>query len=365
MSLDSIHHAGGTKFNVASQSCPGHQYPIDLNESTCDCKDFPRIRFCKHIAAIHEHFPQLCPGGSSRSRIPKHVHVSNQPKYAPGSAKETESVDTLLKNINALCQQLGAVSDRSTLDLKALRLIKCSLEKAIPSANGSRALPEKDTFNPNQFTWPEMINEMGAWNAPKWKHDLVDGNNTELRIGAVKGKRARKDTDGYAGGERSGKRAKPDAVSAAANELARAAMPAMTMQGPNVLAPACAPPSAAAAGFAACLSTCGNMSAAAPFAFTSASAAPGLAFTPLSAALLGHAFAPPSAVPAGFAASSSTRENPSTAVPFAFPLASAAPAFAFAPLSAASPGNAFAPPFTAGPGSDMQGHPPNLVSGLN
>jgi hypothetical protein len=26
----------------------------------CDCQDFPRIQFYKHIAAIHLHFPYLC-----------------------------------------------------------------------------------------------------------------------------------------------------------------------------------------------------------------------------------------------------------------------------------------------------------------
>jgi hypothetical protein len=26
---------------------------------TYDCQDFPRIQFCKHIAAIHLHFPHL------------------------------------------------------------------------------------------------------------------------------------------------------------------------------------------------------------------------------------------------------------------------------------------------------------------
>ena len=31
----------------------------DRNIMTCDCQDFPRIQFCKHIAAIHLHFPHL------------------------------------------------------------------------------------------------------------------------------------------------------------------------------------------------------------------------------------------------------------------------------------------------------------------
>jgi len=122
-----------------------------------------------------------------------------------------------------------------------------------------------------------------------------------------------------------------------------------------VLAPARASPSAAAAGSAACYSTRGNPSAAVPFAFPPPSAAPGLAFAPLSATSPGHAFASPSAAAAGSAACYSTRGSPSTAVPFAFPPLSAAPGDAFASFSAASSGHAFAPPSAAGPGPGYAG----------
>ena len=44
----------------------------------------------------------------------------------------------------------------------------------------------------------------------------------EQSIGAAKGKRRRVHEDPYAGGKRSGKRAKPDALSTTANALARA-----------------------------------------------------------------------------------------------------------------------------------------------
>jgi len=54
--------------------------------------------------------------------------------------------------INALCQQLSAVSNRLTPDLQALKSVKFSLKAAIASENRARALPEKDDFNPNQKT---------------------------------------------------------------------------------------------------------------------------------------------------------------------------------------------------------------------
>ena len=59
ISRDSVLQFNHTQFHIASQSRSGTFHLIDLNLMTCDCQDFPRIRFCKHIAAIHLHFPHL------------------------------------------------------------------------------------------------------------------------------------------------------------------------------------------------------------------------------------------------------------------------------------------------------------------
>jgi hypothetical protein len=59
ISRGSILQFNHTQFHVASQSRSGTFHSIDLNLMMCDCQDFPRIRFCKHIAAIHLHFPHL------------------------------------------------------------------------------------------------------------------------------------------------------------------------------------------------------------------------------------------------------------------------------------------------------------------
>jgi len=293
IALDSIQKISDTTFSVASGSRPLCRYSIDRNQSTCDCDDFPRIRFCKHIAAINLHFPELPQKRISPPEIPEGVRIPHLPQPAPRS--DQESVDILLKDINALSQQLNAlsVSDDATPDLQALKSVKFSLTAAIASANGSRALPEKDTFNPNQKTWAETAERMGVRKAPKRKHSPTGGHtNTERCIGAVKGRRACKYSDPYAAGERSGKRAKPDAISAAANERARAAEPP---PGAAVLAPARAPPSAAASGSAARYFPRASRITADPFAYPPSSAAPGLAFSPLPAASPGIVFAPPSA----------------------------------------------------------------------
>jgi len=303
--LDSIHQVNDTEFFIASESYPGHRYMINISDSTCDCDcdDFPRIWFCKHIAAANvyfpEYFPELFPEPeSSSSEILEHTRAHDRPQSAPESDADEECA-ILLKDINTLYQQLTGVSDDATPDLNALKSVKHSLNAAITLANGSRALPKKDDFNANQKTWAETAKHMGVQKAPKRKPGPVGGNTTERCIGPVKGKRRCKYSDPYATGERSGKRAKPDAVSATANEYAHTrTVPAPPPPCATALAPACATPSAAAAGSAEGSFTCANRSTAVVFAYLPSSIVLGLALSPFPATLQGHAFVPPSsAVP--------------------------------------------------------------------
>jgi pyruvate/2-oxoglutarate dehydrogenase complex dihydrolipoamide acyltransferase (E2) component len=87
---------------------------------------------------------------------------------------------------------------------------------------GTSALPEKEKIAPNQKSWPETAERMGVKRRPKRKRLPEERGITEQSIGVTKGKRRRIHQDPYAGGERSGKRTKPDALSATANARARA-----------------------------------------------------------------------------------------------------------------------------------------------
>jgi hypothetical protein len=134
---------------------------------------------------------------------------------------------------------------RSSAVLETARSVKYTLTTAIASLQSARPLPEKDVIAPNQKSWPETAECMGVKRAPKRKCPPEERGLTAQSIGVAKAKR-HIHTDPYAGGERSGKRAKPDAMSAAANRCARGLSPSGTAPPSNASAVALVPPSASA-----------------------------------------------------------------------------------------------------------------------
>jgi len=243
ISPDSILQFDHIQFHVASQSRPGEYYAIDLHQPACDCADFPRIRFCKHIAAIYTHFPHLSPEGINSSVLTEDITSSFQPERTPS---QEDTLQNLTQDIAALSHTLASKSSSSAI-LEAARSAKYTLTAAIA---GSNALPEKDVIAPNQKSWTETAKRMGVKRrAPKRKCLPEERGMTAQSIGVAKGKRRLVHSDPYAGGERSGKRAKPDATSAAANARARACAvpPSATAPSPSALpTETFAPPSATA-----------------------------------------------------------------------------------------------------------------------
>src|SRR6267142_2692711 len=170
ISWDSVLQFNHTQFHVASQSRPGALYSIDLNLTTCDCQDFPRIRFCKHIAAIHLHFPHLCFEQSDPIMPLEYSLVPDQQDSDPDSDSDSasasksgsasapeaalpEEILTLTCKIISLSQNLATKKiDQSHYPavIEAIWSTKYSLVVADASAEGTSALPDKEFIVPNQ-----------------------------------------------------------------------------------------------------------------------------------------------------------------------------------------------------------------------
>ena len=98
--------------------------------------------------------------------------------------------------------------------------------EAVATAEGTSTFPDKEILVPNQKSdWDETAMYMGIKRAPKRKCLPEERGLTEQAIGVANRKRRRANSNPYAGSERSGKRAKPDVLSADANRHAHAYVP--------------------------------------------------------------------------------------------------------------------------------------------
>jgi hypothetical protein len=82
---------------------------------TYDCQDFPRIQFCKHIAAIHLHFPHL---EQSDPIITQEDDPDPDSNFNSDSGSESRSVSTpkaaLLEEILTLTHEIISLSQNLT-----------------------------------------------------------------------------------------------------------------------------------------------------------------------------------------------------------------------------------------------------------
>ena len=195
ISRDSMTPLGDGKFHVVSQSIPGRNYLVDIRAATCDCLDFPRVRLCKHLAAVRGHISQ-----SQDSQIQDPINTQIRSQLPPRDA----SSDDLSEEES----QLPRVSNSET-------------------GTQSGALPKRERLSPNRNLWRDTSRNMNVRISPRRRQrpptPPVLPNSTARHIGPSGKRKLPLYPDPYGGGEQSGKRAKPDALSPAANDHAREA----------------------------------------------------------------------------------------------------------------------------------------------
>jgi hypothetical protein len=163
ISWDSIEQFDDTQFHIASASCPGGFFAIDLAWQHCNCKDFHQIEFCKHLTAVQAHFPHLHSEGNTKVMDPAQepCAVSN-----PGHLRSAHDLGTLPQQVSTLSQKLAGQPitqlDYSPAVVEAYRTLKYSLMATLASRQGTSALPNKESILPNQRTWPETAEQMGV-----------------------------------------------------------------------------------------------------------------------------------------------------------------------------------------------------------
>jgi hypothetical protein len=139
---DSIQQFDDIIFHVASKTRPGSYYEINLDRGTCNCPDFPRIRYCKHLAGISVHFPHLCtqekpPRDPILLRAPNsHERVHNS--EVSRASNSQGSLQKLMEEIKSLSQELDDKIKNLTEEpdpavKEAVRSVKYTLTVALAS----------------------------------------------------------------------------------------------------------------------------------------------------------------------------------------------------------------------------------------
>jgi hypothetical protein len=247
--LDRIKEIDKSHFEIQSARS-GKTYQVNLLTYTCTCLDFPRIQLCKHIAATVHFFG----GGLERPEHGPRAPVNTSEPDVPKSPAQTDgganSRASRFKSISNEIFRLSleilemAPGDPDPEMVKSLKMVQSQLNAVRlsmnDSDNGSR-LPEKEKVGPNQLSWPPTAACMGVKRGKK-RQGKADSALTAEHIGVPKRKRT--NDDPYGAGEDSGKRAKPDAVSAAANARARAAEERKALKAADPPPLECPPPPA-------------------------------------------------------------------------------------------------------------------------
>lgn len=206
----------GSSFTVMSQSDPMKQYSIHIgSRATCSCPSFPRLLYCKHICAVQRHFPEV--GAHLKTVLLSDSLRSPQNLPSESSQVSSREVTSQLTSAAAadlaLAHQVAAQLQNVIAELKSnpeaqssesLRLLSQQVSK-FSSETSSSVLPQsKVKIAPNQRSeWKKTAAAMGS----STRKPKVVG--LAIKTGAKR--KFTRSEDPYAGGERSGKKAKADA----------------------------------------------------------------------------------------------------------------------------------------------------------
>ena len=178
MSADSIQCLGSERFYVRSvsdlskmylvnlgkdsSSDLSKNYLIDHGKDSCDCPDWPRVRLCKHIAAI-AHFST---GDAILTRVTgkplPQTQESPQDVQSDAGPASNASVTILNNMISVSRAYLSDGPPSSPGTVRSLRQVESHLTAIIQNLRASQSpLPDRESLPPNQRTWTKTAEQMG------------------------------------------------------------------------------------------------------------------------------------------------------------------------------------------------------------
>jgi hypothetical protein len=202
---------GPPRYLVKSSSIPDHFYEVDILVYHCTCRDFPAIKFCKHISAVQRIFPSS--DDATHAGL-EDLAMDIEPLHSPLPLSLDDLALTASYTGYTPDSRPISTSDR-TPNLDCLRVIeKLEILAACMRRNGSSIIDGDDeleglidrkltVFQDGRGLLPtakRLSPHLNSW--PETQAVMMPAQKTrKKRIG-----------DGYGAGEQSGKKAKKDAV---------------------------------------------------------------------------------------------------------------------------------------------------------
>ena len=181
MSAKSIQSLSRECFYVRSASNPEKMYLIDQGKDhsqdlsddylikngkdRCNCPDWPRARLCKHISTIaHSHeianqtIPLMAP-----NTLPQERETSLD-SFSGKSLVSDASAVPILENLISVSRDYPSDAPPSSPGtVRSLRLVESHLTAVLQTSQASQSpLPDWENLPPNQSTWTETAEQMGA-----------------------------------------------------------------------------------------------------------------------------------------------------------------------------------------------------------
>jgi hypothetical protein len=125
-----------------------------LNE--CNCEDFPRVKFCKHLAAVQHYF-----GGAPVAQPSPIAPESCHAQESGNAASQENAAASLISAVDqviTLSRQLLTQAPRATPEMvKSVRAIRSHLSVVASATTEGQALPKKEAIAPNQLSCQKQL----------------------------------------------------------------------------------------------------------------------------------------------------------------------------------------------------------------
>ncbi len=155
MNAESIRKLGSDHFHVQSVMDPLCSYHVDLGNDSCECLDWLRIRFCKHVATVVHFF------GHSHQRIGA-LEIT-VPTIAPSTWEDSPDMHSNTSMSSILGDIISASMDYLNDELpltsetnRSFKMIRAHLNATVRNSHASGSpLLDQESILPNQCTWTE------------------------------------------------------------------------------------------------------------------------------------------------------------------------------------------------------------------